>query len=183
MKKVMEENLEASMIENLEKNLENENENHIPYLVKNQQPLHHRPPASSSFKTSTSTSNSDVASERKFDLGEVEIWIVLASIFGALLALVTFQLCRLCKIRVFNKKTGGDICHIESQKVIDSVIQDGIQTVSKTKKVVVMNIHLVPCSHHPNYLPQTELTPNGAIMMQAKTCRANITNNKHLPMN
>ena len=145
----------------------------------------------------------------KFGLGQVELWILLAAIFGAILAVTIFQLCRLCKIRVFNKNTGGDICHIESQKVIDSVIQDGLNTVAETKKVVVMNIHLVPCNHHPSskqyhnpnqnksqlpppppapvsakqYLPQnTELTPHGAIMMQARTCRTNILNNKHLPL-
>ena len=95
-------------------------------------------------------------------------------------SLLGLSLCKLCRVRCFAKKQ-SDICHIESQKVFDSVIQDGLDTVSKTKKVVVMNIHMVPCNHHPNpnqirvnKLPQTELTPNGAIMLQAKTCRQNL---------
>ena len=98
-------------------------------------------------------------------------------------------MCKLCRVRCFAKKQ-SDICHIESQKVFDSVIQDGLDTVSKTKKVVVMNIHMVPCNHHPspktsqirvNKLPQTELTPNGAIIAQAKRCQQNLTSTKHSP--
>ena len=144
-----------------------------------------------SIKSEQSSNNqsNNLTQKKQFDLQEVEIWIILASILGAILALVAFQLCKLCKIRIFAKKY-PDICHIESQKVFDQVIQDGLDTVSKTKKVVVVNVHLVPCSHKPNSkspnhqirvnkLPETELTPNGAIMLQAKTCRQNLTSTKH----
>ena len=144
-----------------------------------------------SIKSEQSSNNqSNLTQKKQFDLQEVEIWIILASILGAILALVAFQLCKLCKIRIFAKKY-PDICHIESQKVFDQVIQDGLDTVTKTKKVVVVNVHLVPCSHKPtsksspnhqirvNKIPETELTPNGAIMLQAKTCRQNLTSTKH----
>lgn len=112
------------------------------------------------------------SSEKKYDLEEVEVWLFLASVFGILLAIISYQLCKLCRIRVWKAK--GDICRVETQKVIDSVIEDGLQTVAKTKKVVVMNIHLVPCSH--NLQPQvTELTPNGAVIANpAKICRQNL---------
>lgn len=142
---------------------------------------------SGSFTSEKSSSNS--LTEKRFKLQEVEIWIVLSALLGAVLALIGLSLCKLCRVRCFAKKQ-SDICHIESQKVFDSVIQDGLDTVSKTKKVVVMNIHMVPCNHHPspktsqirvNKLPQTELTPNGAIIAQAKRCQQNLTSTKHSP--
>ena len=71
----------------------------------------------------SSNNQSNLTQKKQFDLQEVEIWIILASILGAILALVAFQLCKLCKVRIFAKKH-PDICHIESQKVFDQVIQD-----------------------------------------------------------
>ncbi len=134
---------------------------------------------------------SPASSDKKFDLDRVEVWILLASIIGAVLALVAFQLCKLCKIRLLSLSSGAkssenNICHVETQKMFDSVIQEGLSTVSRTEKIVVMKVHLVPCHHfYPNnhLQPQnqhkvpTELTPNGAIMMQAKTCRQNLIRN------
>ena len=43
------------------------------------------------------------ASNKKFDLQEVEIWVTLASVMGALLALLGFQICRLCKTKTRNR--------------------------------------------------------------------------------
>ena len=36
-------------------------------------------------------------------------------------------------------------CHGEPQKAIEKVICEGLKSVVRTKKVVVMNIHLIPC--------------------------------------
>ena len=35
-----------------------------------------------------------------------------------------------------------------SRQMIENVIDEGLEAAAKTKKVVVMNIHLVPCGHH-----------------------------------
>ena len=160
MKEALREELQQEIIEENEK---------IPAASSSSGP-NRLPPRPLSTNSNTEKSNSNTSlKQKKFDLQEVEIWIVLASLLGAILALITFQLCKLCKIRIFAKKY-PDICHIESQKVFDSVIQDGLATVSKTKKVVVMNVHLVPCNHHPNANPnQIRINKQARVLAMSTT--------------
>ena len=57
------------------------------------------------FPPRSSTTNSSTE-KKKFDVQEVEIWILLASMFGAISALITLALITfsLWKLRIFTKK-------------------------------------------------------------------------------
>ena len=115
----------------------------------------------------------EASGSKKFDLEEVEVWVTLASVMGALLALLGFQICRLCKTKTRNRMDS-------SRQMIENVIDEGLEAAAKTKKVVVMNIHLVPCGHHvhpyskvtaaaaedPNTAPQHE----HQMMLMEKSC-------------
>lgn len=79
---------------------------------------------------------------KKFGLQEVEVWLALASLFGAILALVTIQLIKLIRINVYKEP---NILTTQSQQIVETVIKEGLESVSRTKKVVVMNLHFVPC--------------------------------------
>ena len=84
---------------------------------------------------------SETEPSKKFDLQEVEVWVMLASLMGALLALLGFQMCRLCKTSRHRR--------LDSQRqMIENVIEEGLDAATKTKKVVTMNIHLVPYDSH-----------------------------------
>ena len=111
------------------------------------------------------------ASSKKFDLQEVEVWVTLASVMGALLALLGYQICRLCKTKTRNRMDS-------SRQMIENVIDEGLEAAANTKKVVVMNIHLVPCGHHVHpYSKVTAQDPNiqapkheHQMMLMEKSC-------------
>ena len=103
-------------------------------------------PSMLDFKESLDLQSSNT--DKKFDLrdGKVEVWLFVASaIFGAVFSLMIFQLVRLLRLHCLVFKPDS-CCHGEPQKAIDKVIHEGLKSVVKTKKVVVMNIHLIPCN-------------------------------------
>ena len=85
---------------------------------------------------------------KKFDLrdGKVEVWLFVASaLFGAVFSLMLFQLVRLLRLHMYKPNADSESCHRNPHKAIERVVSEGIKNVVQTKKVVVMNIHLIPC--------------------------------------
>jgi len=109
--------------------------------------MQQRPSTRLDFKESFDLQSTTSNANKKFDLrdGKVEVWLFVASaIFGAVFSLMIFQLFRLLRVHCLTFKPAS-CCHGEPQKAIDKVIHEGLKSVVKTKKVVVMNIHLIPC--------------------------------------